>query len=91
MTTGGTAPSRASLTAAPWRSCGSAALRYLKGGDCAVVVGPRLAQFAERKPGGGIARRQFQRLRQEIGRAGEIALRLQIARPFVAAVGRQIA
>ncbi len=50
-----------------------------------------LANFSERKPGGGEARREFRRLQQQIGGSGEIAVQLQIARKVEPPVGHQIA
>ena len=49
------------------------------------------ADLAEGKPGRGKFRRQLDCLKKQIGGGGQIALQLQIAREFVAAVGHQIA
>ena len=49
------------------------------------------AKFAEREPGRGEIRRQFDRLREQIGGGDEITLPLQVAREFEPAVGHQIA
>ena len=59
--------------------------------DRAVAVAKPVADGAEREPGGGEARRQLHRLRQNIRRAGKVAPRGMIERPFVAAVGDEIA
>ncbi len=50
-----------------------------------------LADFAEREPGRGKVRRDFDRLLQEIGGRRQIAFQLQVARELEAAVGKQIA
>ena len=50
-----------------------------------------LANFSERKPGGGEAGREFRGLQQQIGGGGEIAFQLQIARKVEPPVGHQIA
>ena len=50
-----------------------------------------LADFAEREPGRGEIRRQLDRLLQQVGGGGEIALQLQVAREIIAAVGNEIA
>ena len=57
----------------------------------AVAIVQSLAHLAEREPGCGIARRQFQRLRQQVGGGREIALAGKVARPLEAAVGDNIA
>ncbi len=48
------------------------------------------ADAREREPGGREIRRQLDRLHQQIGGGGQIALQLQIAREFEPAVGHQI-
>ena len=54
------------------------------------AVAQFFAQLAEHEPGRGITRRQLERLHQQIGGAGKIALGLAVARPFKAAVGDQV-
>ena len=66
-------------------------LRLLEGRNGAVAVAQFLAHVAEREPGRGITGREFQRLRQQIAGGGKIALGRQVARPFEAAVGDQVA
>src|SRR5580704_15752555 len=65
--------------------------RLLESGDSAVAVAELVADGAEREPGRGEAWRQLDRLRQNIGGAGKIALGDVIERPFVAPVGDQVA
>ena len=59
--------------------------------DRGLALAELLADFAEREPGRGKIRRELGRLQQQVGGGGEIALQLQIAREFEAAVGNQIA
>jgi hypothetical protein len=54
------------------------------------VPGTR-ANFTQHEPGGGEARRPLERLLQEIGGGGQIALLGQRPRAVVAPVGEQIA
>src|SRR5882757_2146225 len=49
------------------------------------------ADFAEGEPGRGKTRRKLGRLREEIGGCDQIAVRLQVAREFETAVGKEIA
>ena len=65
--------------------------RLLPRRDRPCPVAEIVANGAEREPGGGEVGRKLDRLRQDIGGAGEIALRGVIERPLVAAVGDQIA
>ena len=65
--------------------------RFLERGNRAVAIAEPVADGAEREPGRGEARRQLDRLRQNVGGAGKIALRGVIERPFVAPVGDQVA
>ena len=60
-------------------------------GNGAVTVAELIADRAKRKPCGGKARRQLDRLRQDIGGTGQIALGGVVERPFIAPVGDQIA
>ena len=66
-------------------------LRPAKGRDRRLALAELFANFAERKPGGGKAGRQFGRLQQQIGGGDEIALELQIAGEIEPPVGHQIA
>ena len=59
--------------------------------DRSIALTQFLANFAEREPGGDEIRRQFDRLQQQIGGGGQIALQLQVARKLEAAVRHQIA
>ena len=59
--------------------------------DRRIALAELFADFAEREPGGGKARREFGGLQQQIGGGDKIALQLQIARKFEPAVGNQIA
>ena len=70
---------------------GIAGLRLAKRRDRRIVLAEFFADFAEREPGRGEIRRQFDRLQQQIGGGGQIALQLQVAREFEPAVGHQIA
>ena len=65
--------------------------RLLPRRDRPCPVAEIVANGAEREPGGGEVGRKLDRLRQDIGGAGEVALRGVIERPLVAAVGDQIA
>ena len=65
--------------------------RLREGGHGAGVVAEPVADGAEREPGRGEARHQFDRLRQNIGGGGKIAARGLVERPFVAPVGDEIA
>ena len=65
--------------------------RLPKRRDRRVVLAELLADFAEREPGRGEIRRELDRLLQQIGGGGQIALQLQVAREFEPAVGDQIA
>ena len=70
---------------------GIAGLRLLKRRDGRIVLAEFFADIGEREPGGREIRRQLDRLHQQIGGGGQIALQLQIARKFEPAVGHQIA
>ena len=70
---------------------GIGGVRLAKRRDRRIALAELLADFAEREPGRGEIRRQLDRLQQQIGGGGQIALQLQIAREFEAAVGHQIA
>ena len=70
---------------------GIAGLRLLKRRDRRIVLAELFADIGEREPGGREIRRQFDRLQQQIGGGGQIALQLQVARKFESAVGHQIA
>ena len=65
--------------------------RFAKRRDRRVALAELLADFAKREPGRDEIRRELDRLLEEIGGGGEVALQLQIARKFEAAVGEQIA
>ena len=56
-----------------------------------IALAKAVADGAEREPGGSKARRQFERLHQNIGGAGKIAAGRMVQRPFVAPVGDSIA
>src|SRR5512143_2960469 len=77
--------------------CGTVAVprvgrpRLLEGRNSAGPVTQFLAQFAERKPSRGITGRKLERLCQQIRGSREIALGLEVPRPFEATVGDQIA
>ena len=62
-----------------------------EGGDRAGRVAEPVADGAEREPGSREAGCQFDRLHQNVGSAGKIAGGDMIERPFVTAVGDQIA
>ena len=64
---------------------------FFEGVDGAGAIAEAVADGAEREPRGGKAGRQFHGLRQNVGGAGKIAARGMVERPFVAAVGDQIA
>ena len=59
--------------------------------DSAGAVAQFFAQLAEHKPGRRVTGRKFERLHQQIGGAGKVALGFAVARPFKAAVGDQVA
>ena len=65
--------------------------RPAKRRDRRIALAELFANLAEREPGRGKARREFDRLQQQIGGGGEIALQLQVAGEFEPAVGHQIA
>ena len=65
--------------------------RLAKRLDRRVALAELLADFAEREPGRGEIRRELDGLHQQIGGGRQVALQLQIARKFEAAVGDQIA
>jgi putative mRNA 3-end processing factor len=65
--------------------------RLPKSCDRRIALAELLADFAEGKPGRHESRREFDSLIQQIGGGGEVALKLQVAREFIAAVGNQIA
>ena len=48
--------------------------RLFERGDGGLAVAQPLAHLAEREPGRGVVRRKLQRLRQQIGGGGQIAL-----------------
>ena len=56
-----------------------------------VTLAELLANFAERKPRRHKSGGELDRLLQQIGGGYEVALELQVARKFIAAVGNQIA
>jgi len=59
--------------------------------DRGLALAALLADVAKCEPGGGEFRRQLHRLLEQVGGGGEIALQLQVAREFIAAVGHEIA
>ncbi len=65
--------------------------RFAKRRDRRVAFAELFADFAEREPGRGEVRCELDRLLQQIGGGGQVALQLQIAGKFEAAVGEQIA
>ena len=73
------------------RIAGVGGARLPEGSDRRIALAELLADFAERKPGGNKGGREFDSLIQQIGGRGEVALELQIAREFIAAVGNQVA
>ena len=91
MAANGSAPSRISRRLAPWRSSGSAACA-LRNAAIAASRSPSCSRISPSvNQAGGKIRRQFDRLQQQIGGGGQIALQLQVARKLEAAVGHQIA
>ena len=64
---------------------------FFERGDGAGAVAEPVADGAERKPCGREAGRQLHGLRKNVRGAGKIAARGMVERPFVAAVGDQIA
>ena len=70
---------------------GIARLRLAERRDGRIKLAQHFADAGEREPGGCEIRRQFDRLHQNIGGGGQIALQLQVARKLEAAVGHQIA
>jgi hypothetical protein len=70
---------------------GIAGLRRAERFDGCGVFAELFAEFAEREPGRGEIRRQFDRLQEQVRSGGQIALHLQVAREFEPAVGHQIA
>ena len=70
---------------------GIGAPRLAERRDRRLVLAELFADFAEREPGRGEVRRQFDRLQQQIGGGGEIALQLQVAGEIEPAVGNHIA
>src|SRR6185437_3256713 len=62
-----------------------------EGRNRSFAIAEPVANGAQRKPSGGKARRQFQRLHQDIGGAGKVATRRMVERPFVAPVGDGVA
>ena len=65
--------------------------RLVKRGNRGVPLPKLFADFAEREPGGGKLRHELYGLLKEIGGGRQVALQLQIAGEFEAAVGNQIA
>ena len=65
--------------------------RFPEGGDGLVALAELLADFAEREPGRGEIRRELERLCQQVGGGGQVALELEVAGEFEAAVGDEIA
>ena len=70
---------------------GIAGLGLLIRRDRRLMLAELFADAREREPGGCEIWRQLDRLQQKIGGCGQIALQLQVAREFEAAVGHQIA
>src|SRR5262245_32777582 len=64
--------------------------RVLESRNCSDAIAEHFTQPAEDEPGRGIAGRQLERLYQQFGGPGEIALCLPIPRPLEAAVGDQV-
>ena len=64
---------------------------FAKRRDRRLALAELFANFAEREPGRGKAGRQLDRLQQQIGGGGEIALHLQIAREIEPPVGNHVA
>ena len=91
MPANGSAPSRINRKPGAVAVVGIAGLGLLKRRDRRIVLAEFFADVAEREPGGGEIRRQLDRLQQQIGGGGQIALQLQIAGKFEPAVGHQIA
>ena len=65
--------------------------RFAKGRNRLVALAELRADFAEREPGRGEIRCEFDRLLDEIGGSWQITLELEVARELEAAVGHQIA
>ena len=65
--------------------------RFPERRDRRIALAELLADFAKRKPGRHKGGREFDSLIQQIGGRSEVALELQVAREFIAAVGNQIA
>jgi putative mRNA 3-end processing factor len=65
--------------------------RFLERCDGRLALAEFFADAAEREPGGCEIRRQLDRLHQQVGGGGQIALQLQVARKFEPAVSHQIA
>ena len=70
---------------------GSARAGFLERRDRLVVLLELLADFAKGEPGRGEIRCKLDRLLQQVGSGGQIALQLQVARELEAAVGEQVA
>ena len=67
------------------------AARRTKGGYGGIAIAEPVADGAERKPGGGEARRSFDGLRQNIRCAGKIAARGELDGGLVPAVADEVA
>ncbi|MEY9125065.1 hypothetical protein ABIA09_004627 [Bradyrhizobium yuanmingense] len=70
---------------------GVASPGFTKGRDGLVALAELLTDLAEREPGRGEIRCKLDRLLQEVGRGGKVALELEIARELETAVGHEIA
>ncbi len=64
---------------------------FAKRRDRHLALAELFANFAEREPGRGKAGREIDRLQQQIGGGGKIALHLQIAREIEPPVGNHVA
>lgn len=65
--------------------------RGTKGRDRRLIPAKLPVDLAEGEPGGGEFRRDLDRLLEQVGGGGQIALQLQVARELEATVGNEIA
>ncbi len=65
--------------------------RFPECGDGLVALTEFLAEFAEREPRGCEIGRELERLLQQVGGGGQVALELEVARELEAAVGPEVA